>query len=168
MCLCVCIWEREREWVWVCITSPSVGKDIDQYELSFTANVSISWQNYLFRCFSYFLFFTDFFRLCYYSCLNFFPFVPSTQNPPLPQAIPKPLFSPLAMHISSLATPFPILYFTSPWLSCDYLFVLLTPLTSSPIPPHHPSIRQPSKCSPYPWFCLCSSCLLSLFFRFNS
>ena len=37
--------------------------------------------------------------------------------------------------IGSLATPFPILYFISPWLFYNYLFVLLKPLTSSPIPP---------------------------------
>ena len=29
--------------------------------------------------------------------------------------------------------------------------------------PHHPSIWQPSKCSSYPWFFLCSFCLLTFF-----
>ena len=53
-------------------------------------------------------------------------------------------------YISSLATPFPILYFTSPWLFCNYLFVLLNPLTSSPIPLQPSPIWQPSKHSPYP------------------
>ena len=43
---------------------------------------------------------------------------------------------PWVMRISSLATPFPILYFPSPWLFCNYLFVPFNPLTSSPIPPH--------------------------------
>ena len=42
---------------------------------------------------------------------------------------------PWVMHISSSATPFPILYCTSPWLFCNCLFVLVNPLTSSPIPP---------------------------------
>ena len=42
---------------------------------------------------------------------------------------------PWLMCISSLATSFPILYFTSPWPFCHYLFVLLSPLTSSPILP---------------------------------
>ena len=41
---------------------------------------------------------------------------------------------PGVMHISSLATPFPMLYFTSPWLFYNSLFVLLNPFTSSPIP----------------------------------
>ena len=40
------------------------------------------------------------------------------------------------MHLSSSAAPFPLLYFISLWLFSNYLFVLLNPLTSSPIPPH--------------------------------
>ena len=42
---------------------------------------------------------------------------------------------PRLMQVSSLAAPFPVLYFTSPWLFCNCLFVLLNPLTSSPVPP---------------------------------
>ena len=42
----------------------------------------------------------------------------------------------LVMCVSPYSTPLPILYFTSPWLFCNYLFVLLNPLTSSPIPPN--------------------------------
>ena len=49
------------------------------------------------------------------------------------------------MSISSLATPFPILYFTAPWPFCNYLFVLLNPLTSSPIPSYPPSHLATSK-----------------------
>ena len=74
---------------------------------------------------------------------------------------------PWVMPVSLLATPFPIVYLTSLWLFCNYLFVLLNPLTVLTLP-HTPSpICQPSKCSPYPWFCLSSSWLLSLFFRFQ-
>ena len=62
---------------------------------------------------------------------------------------------PWVICISSLATPCPILYFTAPWLFCNYLFVRPNSLTSSPIPPQPPFIWQPSKCSLYP--CLCSS-----------
>ena len=69
----------------------------------------------------------------------------STQYPSLPQAIyPHHCSRSWVMHVSSLATPFPILCFTSPWLFCNYLFVLLNPLTSSPIAPNLP-IWQPSK-----------------------
>ena len=68
---------------------------------------------------------------------SFFPLCPHLPLAPLsvPQAIPTPCSCPWVMHISSVATPFLILYFTSPWLFCDYLFVL-NPLTSSPISPH--------------------------------
>ena len=40
------------------------------------------------------------------------------------------------MGIDSLAPLFPMLYFTSPWLFCNFLFVLLNALTYSPIPTH--------------------------------
>ena len=39
---------------------------------------------------------------------------------------------PWVMHINSLSTPFPILFFTSPWLFQNCLSVFLNPLTSSP------------------------------------
>ena len=54
------------------------------------------------------------------------------------------------MHISSLATPFPILYITPLWLFSNYLLVLLSPLTFSPNMQHSPPIWQPSKYSPCP------------------
>ena len=57
---------------------------------------------------------------------------------------------PWVMCISYLAIPFAILYVTSSWLFCNYQFVILNPLTSSPIPLHLPPIWQPSKHSPYP------------------
>ena len=40
---------------------------------------------------------------------------------------------PWVIHINSLATQFHILYCTSPWLFCNYLFVLTNPPTSLPI-----------------------------------
>ena len=74
---------------------------------------------------------------------SFPSFPPSTKHLPLPQTIPTPLFMAWVIHINSLATPFPILYFTSPWLFCNSLFVLLHPLTSSPILPHFPQTWKP-------------------------
>ena len=59
---------------------------------------------------------------------------------PLPQAIPTPLFMSMAHACNSLAAFFPILYSTSPWLFCNYLFVLLNPFTFSHIPPDLPSL----------------------------
>ena len=67
------------------------------------------------------------------------PFPPLYSPPPCttpPTHIPlPPAFSscPGVIHISSLAAPFPIPYFTSPWLFCKYLFLLLNPFTSPPI-----------------------------------
>ena len=52
---------------------------------------------------------------------------------------------PWAMYVSSLATPFPVLYFTPPWLFCNYIFVLLNPFTSLPNPLHPPPSWPPSK-----------------------
>ena len=65
---------------------------------------------------------------------QFPPFAPSTQYPHSLRQSPHYCSHPWVMRISSLATPFPILYFISPWLFCNYLFVFLNPLTSSPIP----------------------------------
>ena len=73
---------------------------------------------------------------------------------------------PWVMHISSLATPFPILYCTSPWLFCNYLFVLLNPLTSSPIP-HNPLTSSKHQNTLHIHDSVCSSSLISLVFRFN-
>ena len=63
---------------------------------------------------------------------QFCPSPPS--NPPLPQANPHLCLCLWVMCISSLAALFPTLYFTSPWLFCNYLIVLLNPLTSHPFP----------------------------------
>ena len=101
--------------------------------------------------------------------LQLFQFFPLWSPPPstlhsLRQS-PHHCSCPWVMCISSLVIPFPILSFTSPWLFCNYLFLLINPLTSSSILWHPLPIWQPSKCSPYPEFCLCS-CLLRFFFFF--
>ena len=69
-----------------------------------------------------------FFPLC--------PFPPSTSHS-LRQS-PHHCSCPWVMWVSSLATLFPILYFTSPWLFCTYYlyFLILSPLhTFSCTPP---------------------------------
>ena len=50
---------------------------------------------------------------------------------------------PWVMHVSSLASPFLMLYFTSPWVFYNYLFVLLNPCTFSPI-----LLLPPPNCNP--------------------
>ena len=65
--------------------------------------------------------------------LFFCPFPPST-----PQSISQSPHLCLCPWSSVyLATPFPILCFTSPWLFRNYVFVLLNSLASSPIPHTH-------------------------------
>ena len=60
----------------------------------------------------------------------FFPSGPLHPAAPTPSGISPPL----VICINYLATSFPTLYFTSPWLFCNCLFALLNSLTSSPIP----------------------------------
>ena len=73
---------------------------------------------------------------------QFLPFPLSTSTTHSLRPSPHHCSCPWVMHIRSLATPFPI-YFTSPWLFHNYLFVLLNPLTSSPTPQHSPPNGQP-------------------------
>ena len=90
---------------------------------------------------SFFLYFLKLYFTDYASTVVLiFPPLPAPSSTPhsLRQSIHL-CSCPWVMHVSSLATPFPILYFTSPWLFCNYIFVLLNPFTSSPIPPQPPS-----------------------------
>ena len=67
----------------------------------------------------------------------FLPFTPLCPVPPFHQH-PLPLSScPWVIHISSLASPFPTLFLTSPCLFCTYQLCFLLPvplLLFSPIP----------------------------------
>ena len=83
--------------------------------------------------------------------LIFPPLSPSTQHHPHSlRQFPHNCSCPQIMRVSSVATPFPILHFTSPWLFCNYLFVLLNPFTSSPILLLPPLIWQPLVTSFFP------------------
>ncbi|KAF6084320.1 hypothetical protein HJG60_008596 [Phyllostomus discolor] len=66
----------------------------------------------------------------------FLPVPPCTWHPYSLRQSPHLCSCPWVMHISSLATPFAILYFTFTWLFCNYPYVLLNSLTSLPIPLH--------------------------------
>ena len=83
-----------------------------------------------FLCFCYFLNYILLIILLQLS--HFFPLSPSTQHPQSLWQSPHHCSCPWVKCISSLATSFPILYFTSPWLFCNYF-------TASPIPPFPPS-----------------------------
>ena len=83
----------------------------------------------------------------------------------LPPTFPPPLSScPWVIHISSLASPFPILFLTFPCLFCTYQLGFLFPVPFSPIlfPHALPTENSPSDlhfCDSVPY----SSCFLSLF-----
>ena len=91
------------------------------------------------------------------------PLCPAPPNTPAP---PPLVHIHGFVHISSLTSPFSILFLTSPNLVYAYhlcfLFPVPFPHHSSPPPPHW----KPSMWSPFLWFCSCSSCLLSFCFHF--
>ena len=69
-------------------------------------------------------------------CPNFSPFAPLHPATPTPSGNLHTIIHIDGSCAGSLATLLPMLYCTSPWLLCNYLFVLLNLLTSSPIPSH--------------------------------
>ena len=110
-----------------------------------------------------------FYWLCCYNCPIFFsPLFPSTLHHPSLQH--SPLSScPWVIHVNSLASPFPILFLTSPCLFCIYQFMLLNPFTFFPIlslPP--PADNPPSDvhfCDSVHVLVVCLVCFK--FFRFS-
>ena len=65
-------------------------------------------------------------------------FSPLHPAPPLSLVSPTPLSSHLwVIHISSLASPFPILFLTSPCLFCTYHLCFLFTVPFLPFSPHH-------------------------------
>ena len=79
----------------------------------------------------------DIYCLCYHSCSKFPPVPPSTQayTHSLRQS-PRCCPHPWVIHTCSLATIFPMLSFTSPWLFCNNQFVLLNFFTFFAPPLH--------------------------------
>ena len=68
---------------------------------------------------------------------------------------------PWVMHMDSLLLHFLCCALHPRGSSVTTYSYFLIPSPFYPLP-HLRTFWQPSKCSPYPWFCLCSSCLLSL------
>ena len=67
--------------------------------------------------------------------LFFSPLPPPSPLPSTPYSLrqsPNHCSCPWIMHVSSSAAPFPILYFTSPWLFCNCVLVLLHPIPHTP------------------------------------
>ena len=99
--------------------------------LFYFAHSSVQW--YLIVTLFYFL--NIFYWLCYYSCPNSSPLPPSAWYPPIP-----PLSScPWVVRIGSLASPFPILFLTSPCIFCTYQLHFIIP---TPFPHYPPSPSQ--------------------------
>ena len=114
---------------------------------------SMSWYHFVCCLLSFFLsffffwwefiyFLNLFYLLCYYSCPIFsFPLSPSIQHLPLPSAFPYLSSCPWVVHVSSLASPFPILFLTSPCLFSTYHLCCLFPFPtfySHPLPADNP------------------------------
>ena len=83
---------------------------------------------------------------------------PFTMYPPFPLEIPPLSLCPWVVHKSSLASPFPTLFLTSPCLFCTYQLCFLFPV---PFPSLPPPKWLPSKWSSYLRFCFYSASLLS-------
>ena len=99
-------------------------------------NAKLVWYSLFLIIFVIFYFFNYILFLCYYGCLNYFLFSPLHPTPPhtLRQS-PHCGLCPWVMHLCSMATLFPMLSFTSPWLCCNYQFVLLNSFTFFSHPP---------------------------------
>ena len=92
------------------------------------------WAGRLFRGISPFLkvYFIDY---CI-TVVPFSPFIPLCPAHSLPLTFPLTLGScPWVVHISSLVSPFPILFLTSPCLFCTYHLSFLFPVTFRPFSP---------------------------------
>ena len=78
----------------------------------------------------YFIYFLNIFNwLCYYSCPIFTPLYSSLPYTPLPPSFPHLSSCPWVIYISSLASPFLVLFLTSPCIFCTYqlCFLFLVP-----------------------------------------
>ena len=81
-----------------------------------------------------------FYWLCYYTCPFFpLPFISLSRVPYLPLSFPHLSSCPWVIHISSLASPFPILLLTSPSI-LYLLFMLLILYTFTSLSPNSPLI----------------------------
>ena len=85
--------------------------------------------------FASFMFLSIFYWLCCYSCPSFFPFAPLSPVSSFPPAITPLSSCPWAIRVSSLASPFPILFLTSPCLFCSYQLCFLIPAPFLPFSP---------------------------------
>ena len=118
----------------------------------------------------FFFFFCIFYWFCYYSCTIFPPLSASTLQPPPTSIAHSPFSSRLwVIHRSSLASPFSILFLTSPCLFCIYQLCFLFPVPFLPFAPFPLPADNPPRdlhfCDSFPVVVVCLVCCC--FFRFS-
>ena len=116
-----------------------------KYRLTTKFSLLISWLNVVWLLeplpsFLGFFFKNIFYWLCYYNCPISPPFIPLHPAHPLPLTFPSFSSCPWVIHISSLASPFPILFLPSPCLFSTYHLCFLFPV---PFPPFSLVPRTP-------------------------
>ena len=102
---------------------------------------------------------------------HFTPFIPLRPLHPVPPTFPHLTSCPWVLHISSLPSPFPILFLPSPCLFATYhlcyLFSIFSPILLPPTFPPYSScpwvIVISSLASPFPILFLPSPCLFSIY-----
>ena len=109
-----------------------------------------------------------FYWLWHYSCPNFSPLPALHPAPSSLQHSPQLSSCLWVINISSLASPFPILFLTSPCLFCTYYLCFLIPVPFPPFFPHPlPTDNPPIDlhfCDSVPVLVVC---LVGFFFRFS-
>ena len=98
----------------------------------------------------------------------FLPFIPLHPVPSLPPSFPYLSSCPQVIHISSLTSPFPILFLTSPCLFCTYHLCFLfsvpfLPFSLLPLPADNPP-RDLYFCEYIPVLVVCVVCFCLWFF----
>ena len=94
----------------------------------------------------------------------FLPFIPFHPHTP-PSSILLLSSCSWVVHITSVASAFPIIFLASPCLFCTYIYASYS-LYLFPILPTAPPHWYPSMWSTFLWFYSCSSCLLGWFLCF--
>ena len=101
---------------------------------------------------------------------QFFPLCPLPPAPLFPSAMSLLSSCPWVVHISSLASPFPIQFLTSPCLFCTYHLGFLCPVSLSPfLLPPPPTDNPPCDlhfCEPVPVLVVCLVHFCCFFFFF--
>ena len=112
----------------------------------------------------------SFFKHIFYYAITvvpvFPPLLPTAQYPPSLQQ--SPLSScPWVMHVSSLASPFPMLFLTPLFLFCSYQLCILSPVPFPPLSPFTlPADNPPNDLHIYDSIPVLLVCLVC-FFRFS-